>query len=350
MKSKNTVLFLITAFTLATISTLIGCEKQLLIMKMDDTKAPEKESTQIHGIGDGFLYTSGTIIIGHDAETWEQAYKKYTPITTVNDFLVSHGYTSKVRGILPGRFVEVIDIRAHPLPLIWRELQTVPGVVKVQRQEPRFFNVRQTILIQYDKETWEQAYKKYTPITTVNDFLVSHGYTPKVRGIFPGLFIVIDLGKNIDPLPLLGELKTVPGVTSAELNFLSAYASGLQWSGMPRPRLPWEEIPPNKVGKMINGQLFELGVLLVHYDELTSLSLTDMAPPVVAVLKSLSDKGYEPIVKGVISRVRVQVIDLGENLDPSPLLKELTTIPGVRGVRLNTLHDLLDRYTPGKIT
>ena len=100
---------------------------------------------------------------------------------------------------------------------------------------------------------------------------------------------------------------------------------------------------------MINGQLFELGVLLVRYDELTSLSLTDMAPPVVAVLKSVSDKGYEPTVKGVIHS-GVHVIDLGENLDPSPLLKELRTIPGVLGVRLNTLHDLLDRYTPGKIT
>ena len=356
MKSKNTVLFLITAFTLTTISTLIGCEKQLLIMKMDDTKAPEKESTQIY-VGElmpGFLYTFGTIIIGHDAETWEQGYKKYTPITTVNAFLVSKGYTPKVRGILPGRFVEVIDIdsknRAHPLPQIW-ELQTVPGVVEAQLQEPQFFgDIPHTILIEYDKETWEQGYKKYTPITTVNDFLVSKGYTPKVRGIFPGLFIVIDIGKNIDPLPLLEELQTVPGVTSAELNYLSAYASGLQWSGMPRPPFAWEEIPPNKVGKMINGQLFELGVLLVHYDELTSLLPTDMAPPVVAVLKSLSDKGYEPIVKGVISsgRARVQVIDLGENLDPSPLLKELRTIPGVRGVGLNTLHDLLYEYTPGK--
>ena len=267
MKSKNTVLFLITAFTLATISTLIGCEKQLLIMKMDDTKAPEKEPTQIHGIGEfnpGSLYTFGTIIIGHDAETWEQAYKKYTPITTVNDFLVSKGYT------------------------------------------------------------------------------------PKVRGIFPGRFIVIDIGKNIDPLPLLGELQTVPGVTSVQLNSLFEYARVLWWDTDPWTRVG-KLITANKVGKMINGQLFELGVLLVRYDEPISLLPIDMAPPVVAVLKSLSDKGYEPTVTDVIHSSRVHVIDLGENLDPSPLLKELRTIPGVRGVRLNTLHDLLDGYTPGKI-
>ena len=311
MKSKNTVLFLITAFTLATISTLIGCEKQLLIMKMDDTKAPEKESTQIYGVGElrpGHLYTFGTIIIGYDAETWEQAHKKYTPITTVNDFLVSQGYTPTVRSVLPGRRIEVIDIAEYGGSiwssrawLLLEELQTVSGVVAAERSvvevHNRFSNVLdglyhapETIMIQYDEETWEQPDKKHTPITTVNDFLVSQGYTPKVRGILHRIE-VIDIGKNIDPLPLLEELRTVLGVVTAEPNFLHQYVDWLTGMSGVVEEL---EITANKVGKMVNGQLFELGLLLLTFEE---KHLEMQTAPALAALQFLSDKGYKPIVR-----------------------------------------------------
>ncbi len=350
MKSKkHIVLFLITAFTLATISTLIGCEKQFLIMKIDDTKESEKESTKNNGIGErypGFLYTFGTIIIQYDEETWEQANKKHTPIKTVNDFLVSKGYTPKVRSILPGRLIEVIDIdndKNINTLLLSEELQTVPGVVAAQLnvvEGYRFsLTVEETMIIQYDEETWEQANKRHTPIKTVNDFLVSKGYTPKVRGILPGRLIeVIDIDKNMDTLPLLRELQTVPGVVSAEANFLTEHADLVGWNGMPRvkPDGP-RPITANKVGKMENGLLFELGVLLVTYEE--TVPFEPGSASIAAVLQSLSDKGYKPIVKDVLHVARVQVIDIDENINPLPLFRELIAITGVSNVGLNILYE-----------
>ena len=347
---KHIVLFFITAFTLATISTLIGCDKQLLIMKMDDMKEPEKESTQITGVGElgpGGLYTFGTIIIQYDKETWEQAYKKYTPITTVNDFLVSKGYTPTVRSVLPGRRIEVIDIAEYGGSiwssrawLLLEELQTVPGVVTAERsvvEVHRFSDVLdqlyrppETIMIQYDEETWEQRNKKHTPITTVNDFLVSKGYTPTVRGILNRIE-VIDIGKNIDTLPLLEELQTVRGVVTAELNFLHQYADWL--TGMSRSVKESELITANKVGKMVNGQLFEFGLLLVTFEE---KHLEMRSAPAVAVLQFLSDKGYKPIVRETWS------IDIGENINPLPLIVELRAITGVSNVELNALYESAD--------
>lgn len=261
MKSKkHTVLFLITAFTLVTISTLIGCEKQFLITKIDDTKESEKGSTPINGIGErspGFLYTFGTIIIQYDEETWRQTNKKHTPIKIVNDFLVSKGYTPKVRGILPERFIEVIDI-----------------------------------------------------------------------------------DKNMDTLPLLRELRTVPGVVAAKANDLVEYAGWLGWNGMPSVKDGPRLITANRVGKMEDGRLFELGVLLVSYEETVPLEMG--SAPVVAVLQSLSDKGYKPIVKDVLHSARAQVIDIDENINPLPLFTELRTITGVSHVELNTLYEIAD--------
>ena len=340
---KHIVLFLITVFILVTISTLIGCEKQFLITKIDDTKETEKEPIKNNGIGEirpGSLYTFGTIIIQYDEETWELENKKHTPIKTVNDFLVSKGYTPIVRSILPGRLIEVIDIEKNMdiFPLL-RELQTVPGVVAAERS---FLDVFESIIIQYDKETWKQANKRHTPIKTVNDFLVSKEYTPKVRGILPGRLIeVIDIEKHVDPLPLLEELHTIPGIVSAELNYLKEHADVLTRGDM--PRLPPEPeiitLTPNNVGE-IGSKLFELGVLLIAYDH--TGPLIPAGASVDAVFQLLFDKGYEPIEKDLLLRIRMQIIYIGENIDPSPLFRELTAITGVSYVRRNFLYESAD--------
>ena len=68
---------------------------------------------------------------------------------------MNKGYTPKVRGILPERLIEVIDIDKNmdTLPLL-EELQTVPGVVATQYSVAlgpgRFLPVVETIMIQYD--------------------------------------------------------------------------------------------------------------------------------------------------------------------------------------------------------
>lgn len=318
---------------------------------MDDTKETEKEPTKINGIGEkhpGFLYTFGTIIIQYDEETWGLENKKHTPIKSVNDFLVSKGYTSKVRSILPGRLIEVIDIDTHKYIntlLLLEELETVPGVVTAQHSvfvESSFsLDFVETIIIQYDEETWEQANKRHTPIKTVNDFLVSKGYTPKVRGILPGRLVeIIDIDKNMDTLPLLRELQTVPGVVSGGVNNLEEHADRLRWTGMPYVKDGPRLITANKVGKIENGRiLFELGVLLVTYEETAPLEME--STPIAAVLQSLSDKGYKPIVKDRFHNV--QVIDIDENINPLPLFTELLAITGVSNVELNILYEAADR-------
>ncbi len=317
---------------------------------MDDTKESEKESTKNNGIGEihpGFLYTFGTIIIVYDEETWGLENKKQTPIKTVNDFLVNKGYTPKLRSILPGRLIEVIDIdndKNINTLLLSEELQTVPGVVAAEHRvflEDSFsYHVVERIIIKYDEETWEQANKKHTPIETVHDFLVSKGYTPKVRGILPGRLIeVIDIDKNMDTLPLLRELQTVPGVVSAEKNSLTEYADLVGWTGLPSPKDGPGLITANKVGKMENGQLFELGVLLVTYEATVPLEME--SAPVAAVLQSLSDKGYKPIVKEILHS-GIQVIDIDENINPLPLFAELIAITGVSTVLPNFLYEAAD--------
>ena len=175
----------------------------------------------------------------------------------------------------------------------------------------------------------------------MNDFLVSKGYTPKVRGILPERLIeVIDIDKNMDTLPLLEELQTVPGVVSVAANSLNEYADWLGWTGIPSVKDGPRLITANKVGKMEDGRLFELGVLLVSYEETVPLEMG--SAPVAAVLQSLSDKGYKPIVKDVLHSARAQVIDIDKNINPLPLFTELRTITGVSHVELNTLYEVAD--------
>ena len=223
-------------------------------------------------------------------------------------------------------------------------------VAGIGESRPGVLYIFGTIIVQYDKETWEQADKKHIPITAVNDFLVSKGYTPKVRGRSSAKLVeVVDIDKNVDPLPLLEELQTVPGVVSAELNDLNEYTALLMKDNLPRVAGESEIRPltPNKVGKMEDRWLFELGVLLVTYDMTTPL--VSPGAPVVAVFQLLSDKGYKPIEKDVFLPAKMQVVDIGENINPLLLFEELKTVTGVIGVQLNILYESADILL-GKIT
>ena len=223
-------------------------------------------------------------------------------------------------------------------------------ITGIGESRPGILYIFGTIIVQYDKETWEQTDEKHIPITAVNDFLVSKGYTPKVRGRSSAKLVeVIDIDKNVDPLPLLEELQTVPGVVSAELNDLNEYTALLMKDNLPGVAEESEIRPltPNKVGKMEDRWLFELGVLLVTYDRTTPF--IPPGTPVAAVFQLLSDKGYKPIEKDVFLPISMQVIDIGENINPLSLFEELKTITGVIGVQLNILYESADILL-GKIT
>ena len=216
-------------------------------------------------------------------------------------------------------------------------------VIGIGESRPGVLYAFGTIIVQYDKETWQQVEnEKHIPIASVNDFLVNKGYTPKVRGRSSAkLLEIIDIEKHVDPSSLLGELHTIPGVVSVELNRLNEQVALLTRGGLPRgpmePKI--RPLTPDKVGE-IDGKLFELGVVLITYDY--AVSLTPAGAPVNAVFQLLFDKGYEPIEKDLLLPIRIQVIDISEHSNPLPLFEALMSINGVVSIQLNILHESAD--------
>ena len=131
-------------------------------------------------------------------------------------------------------------------------------------------------------------------------------------------------------------MQTVPGIVTAEPNFLHQYVDWL--TGMSGVVKELELITANKVGKMVNGQLFELGLLLVTFEE---KHLEMQSAPAVAALQFLSDKAYKPIVRETLF-THMQIIDIGENINPFPSIVELRAITGVSNVELNALYESAD--------
>lgn len=85
-----------------------------------------------------------------------------------------------------------------------------------------------------------------------------------------------------------------------------------------------------KIGRTESGNLYEFGAVLVYYDQATKqqMDMTDDIP--FSLVKDfLVKEGYTPRVKGFI--LDAEVISLGSDVDPYPMLKDLENIPGVAG-------------------
>ena len=83
-----------------------------------------------------------------------------------------------------------------------------------------------------------------------------------------------------------------------------------------------------QIGREEDGTLYAFGWVLVYYDE-TPKQQVDR-PPFSAVNDFLVKKGYTPSVKGFI--FNAEVIALGSDVDPYPMLKDLNNLPGVSEV------------------
>ena len=113
-----------------------------------------------------------------------------------------------------------------------------------------------TILVQYDSDTFNThtgagntgsagvpggllrgTRGSARPVATVNEFLTDEGITARVTDTFPDLQVeVIDIGDDVDPLPLLKRLASVPGVVFAQPNILYDLTAATTTTG-PDPSL-----------------------------------------------------------------------------------------------------------------
>lgn len=72
---------------------------------------------------------------------------------------------------------------------------------------------------------------------------------------------------------------------------------------------------------------YEFGIVLVEYDEDTFSE--------EAVIEYFSARGINANVTQTFTSAPVKVIDLGEDIDPLPVTRQLTTVPGVVSVQPN---------------
>lgn len=85
---------------------------------------------------------------------------------------------------------------------------------------------------------------------------------------------------------------------------------------------------------------YQLGVILVQYDD----TIRPINETRAAVVEFLSDKGYKVGVEGVL--IDAQAIYLNAAVDPSLIMKELITIPGVMLVQPNFLYRIGEAIPP----
>ena len=180
------------------------------------------------------------------------------------------------------------------------------------------------------------------PSAAVREYFVKRGYTPKVEGYVID-YEVISFGSDVDPYPMLKELRNVLGVVETDLHVFHKtsellYASTLDYiieEGWNRER-PSVGRAIVEVGMMKDGSLYEFGVVLVQYDEMRTTNPT----PVEVVNNFFLRKGHTP--KIIDSFSDFVIIDVGECVDTAPMLGDIEAIPGVISARLNMLYPTLE--------
>ncbi len=142
----------------------------------------------------------------------------------VNEFLINNGYTVTEEGVIVHR--DRVDLGSDvDLISIVKELRTIPGVAGAR---PHFYNCTGVaypddtscpyfpgvIYIRYDVKIRPAIETQ----AAVNEFLINKGYTvPTERDI--SAVKPVNLGSDVDLIPIAIELDTIPGVALADINF-----------------------------------------------------------------------------------------------------------------------------------
>ena len=232
-----------------------GCEKQFL----SPIKEPIMECITEESIA-GIPYEVTEILVRYDEETWMQ---QTFPISAVNEFLISKGYTPKVKEMDDADRTEIIVSDFDFRPVI-EELTTIPGVVSVRPHNEYLDAFKYdpgVILVAYNEKIWQAAYNEETwrewvahkekiwqaayneetwrewasPITSVHNFLICKGYTPKVVDLIPSSHTEVIAIGHWNIFPIMEELAQLPEVEYVQPNFLYYYETGDEYQPEPLP-------------------------------------------------------------------------------------------------------------------
>ncbi|MCG9132081.1 hypothetical protein J5I95_10405 [Candidatus Poribacteria bacterium] len=214
--------------------------------------------------------------------------------------------------------------------------------VKVGRTENGLLYEFGVVAVRYDEATQQETdLTDGIPSAAVNDFFIKRGYTPKVKGLIID-YEVISFSSDVDPYPMLEKIRNIPGVVEIDLHVFHKtsellFAASLDYSeAEEHSDVPSVGRAIVEVGRMKDGALYELGVVLIQYDEMRATEATATK----AVNNFLVRKGYAP--KTINSFSDFVVIDVGKSVDTTPMLRDIEAIPGVISARLNLLHTTLE--------
>lgn len=228
-----------------------------------------------------------------------------------------------------------------------------PVTAKVGRTEYGALYELGTVVLEYSEATKKRTnLTDDVPLAAVNDFLIDKEYTPEVIGSYFGAEVIY-IGDNVDPYPMLKKLERISGVRKAHPNMFISTSVLFDISifeevtdGPSEKPKPTTTRAIVEVGKLEDGSLYELGVVLVQYDE-TPFNGIDRERKYAALWERMNDffvnKGYTPKDMGPI--YGVAVIHVGECVDTAHMLEELKTIPGVIDARLEILYTTFEIAT-----
>ena len=223
-----------------------------------------------------------------------------------------------------------------------------PVTAKVGRTEYGSLYELGSVVIEYSEATQQRTNLTDTvPSAAVNDFFLDRGYTPRVMGSYLSAEVIY-IGEDVNTEPMLKKLERNSSVKAAYLHYLVRAYVLLETNFL---SMDWNRRPVEKatraiieVGKLEDGSLYELGVVLVLYDA-TDVVWKDGVKAYIAPVERVNDfflsKGYMPKDRSLSLSSGIAVIHIGECVDPAPMLKELKTIPGVINARLNILYNML---------
>lgn len=174
--------------------------------------------------------------------------------------------------------------------------------------EPGLLNIRYDVKIRPAIETQE----------AVIEFLTNKGYTVTAEGVIDHIDRV-GLGADVDPIPIVKELRTIPGVAGAQPDFYNCSEVAY----------PDDTSCPYKPG-----------VIYIRYDPKIRPAIETQA----AVNEFLINKGYTVTTKRDISAVKPVYLDL--DVDLYSIAIELDTIPGVARAAINHIVCILDVPLP----
>ena len=218
------------------------------------------------------------------------------------------------------------------------------------------------ILIKYEDKIPKWSGNPEPHVDVVNDFFLAKGYTPKVIGSFWSRRLeVVDIQRDVSPIPLLKGLNGISHIKDADLNFFHRTSTLLFTAHFLDDAIPDALRKTSELRKGFievgnrNGLLYEFGVVLVQYKEKvrekgevfrwSRSGIVTNPTPVSVVNDFFLAKGYTPETIGIFPDL--EIIKIAECVDPASEVEDLKALSGVLDVHFNTLYSNATRLSEG---